>query len=700
MRTFAQKQNQPPKPSLARSSVAKPGPNHRGHPILHLQRVIGNRAMQRMLQTHAEAPEARMTAAASSRFGYDFSQIPIHPPAAGAIRTKLAINKPGDKYEQEADRVAEQMMRMTDTPLVQRKCADCEEESERLQRKPLAESITPVIQAKGTEGAGGQLPGAVQSTLATSSHPLDAAVRSFMEPKFGYSFGGVRVHSDARAADSARQVGARAYTVGEHIVVGANRPSFDTDAGIHFWAHELAHVVQQRRGGHAPEVSPSAPHEREADAAATAIAMGRSSVQISSRTGLGIARQPDFHDDFKWELERLKREAQLLLDDEGITRPVARESVGKPKRVPSPRINDVVRELKRVANDPRANRAADAKRVLGDIAVVRRRLADTNRIRDAGRPPGSSNYKSPKSDPAADTTSKPAKVAPAAPAKSPAVTVKTPTVPAGPSPTGASRVTAEESVNSQLAKQIVSGQKSLEQAQNFNRRIRGYLTAWNALNDALSLLAAINSMTSLLAHGTAMPKEQQEADAVRRGSEEAITEAETATEDISVLFWTMSISNALRADDAEALFDIDITLMHTQFSLEASAKNLTIMSDDLAQRADGLKGVVWQQLVEVGVPHPESGTVDNTIAAELYLSLDKLHGTIRAASENYATAAQRLTDWAMRLKSLGDTAEDAGWFVARGRAFRRLRRSPMTVRSANLDEILESSKTTSRARTQ
>jgi hypothetical protein len=75
-----------------------------------------------MLQTHAEEPEARSTAAASPRFGHDFSQIPIHPPAAGAIQTKLAINKPGDEYEQEADRISEQVMRMPE-PRLQRACA-------------------------------------------------------------------------------------------------------------------------------------------------------------------------------------------------------------------------------------------------------------------------------------------------------------------------------------------------------------------------------------------------------------------------------------------------------------------------------------------------------------------------------------------------------------------------------------------------
>jgi hypothetical protein len=113
MRTFAQKQNLPQKSvssSLARPHLAPPGQAHHEHPLLHLQRAIGNQAVLRMLQTHAQEPDVGLTAAASPRFGHDFSRIPIHPPAAGAIQTKLAISKPGDEYEQEADRIADQVM--------------------------------------------------------------------------------------------------------------------------------------------------------------------------------------------------------------------------------------------------------------------------------------------------------------------------------------------------------------------------------------------------------------------------------------------------------------------------------------------------------------------------------------------------------------------------------------------------------------
>jgi hypothetical protein len=57
--------------------------------MLHLQRKIGNQAVQRMFQTNAEELKAGLTGTASPRFGHDFSQIPIHSPAAAAIQTKF-----------------------------------------------------------------------------------------------------------------------------------------------------------------------------------------------------------------------------------------------------------------------------------------------------------------------------------------------------------------------------------------------------------------------------------------------------------------------------------------------------------------------------------------------------------------------------------------------------------------------------------
>jgi peptidoglycan/xylan/chitin deacetylase (PgdA/CDA1 family) len=89
--------------------------------------------------------------------------------------------------------------------------------------------------------------------LAGGGRPLPAATRVDFEQRFGHDFGRVRVHSDAAAAAAARDAGARAFATGEHVAFAHGRLRPDTAAGRRLLAHELAHVVQQRRPGGAAE---------------------------------------------------------------------------------------------------------------------------------------------------------------------------------------------------------------------------------------------------------------------------------------------------------------------------------------------------------------------------------------------------------------------------------------------------------------
>jgi hypothetical protein len=218
MRTFAQKQTQSQKQvfsSHARSGTATFRPNLHSHSIRHLQRTIGNQAVQQMLQTNAEEPKVRLASTASPHFGHDFSRIQIHPPAAGAIQTKLAINKPGDEYEQEADYLADRVMRLPE-PQQQRACPcggggcpTCQtnqpvQAHERLQTK----------RVQASDPGQSEAPSIVHEVLASPGHPLDPSTRAFVEPRFGHDFSQVRVHADAKAAESARAVDALAYTAG------------------------------------------------------------------------------------------------------------------------------------------------------------------------------------------------------------------------------------------------------------------------------------------------------------------------------------------------------------------------------------------------------------------------------------------------------------------------------------------------------
>jgi hypothetical protein len=90
-----------------------------------------------------------------------------------------------------------------------------------------------------------EAPPTVQDVLRSPGQPLDLATRALFEPRFGHDFSQVRVHTDAKAAESARAINALAYTTGWDVVFGAGQYTPETSTGRRLLAHELAHVVQQ-----------------------------------------------------------------------------------------------------------------------------------------------------------------------------------------------------------------------------------------------------------------------------------------------------------------------------------------------------------------------------------------------------------------------------------------------------------------------
>ena len=196
------------------------------------------------------------------------------------IQAKLKVGQPGDKYEQEADRVADKVMRMPE-PEVQRQA---EEEEELIQTKALSEQITPLVQCQEGEEEEEEeiqtkpLPSQTSEVVSDveasinsirgGGQPLPESERAYFEPRFGRDFSQVRVHTDTRAADSARAVNARAFTTGQDVVFGAGQYAPGTEHGTRLLAHELTHVVQQqgsRVQRRLPVSQPGDRHEDEAD---------------------------------------------------------------------------------------------------------------------------------------------------------------------------------------------------------------------------------------------------------------------------------------------------------------------------------------------------------------------------------------------------------------------------------------------------
>jgi len=128
------------------------------------------------------------------------------------------------------------------TYLLQRKCAPCNRPG--LVEDSKRDKERPTLQRSSADQAS-TVPPIVHEVLGSSGQPLDSSSRAFMESLFGHDFSRVKVHTDARAAESADAVNAQAYTVGKDVVFGAEQYTPATTSGRRLLAHELTHVLQQ-----------------------------------------------------------------------------------------------------------------------------------------------------------------------------------------------------------------------------------------------------------------------------------------------------------------------------------------------------------------------------------------------------------------------------------------------------------------------
>lgn len=228
---------------------------------------------------------------------------------APVVQPRLTVNKPGDSFEQEADAVADQVMRMTDpkakpttdsnvetgnvakavevqrfvqpvapkssTPtLVQpasqslpgtrtsgshpalapttiqtKKDQRTQEDAPESEKEPEGDIMRQDAGAIADSASGNPAPPIVSEVLSSGSgQPMEPTTSDFMESRFGQDFSDVRIHTDSRASESAEAINALAYTSGSDIVFGEGQYAPETDSGKHLLAHELTHTVQQGGG--------------------------------------------------------------------------------------------------------------------------------------------------------------------------------------------------------------------------------------------------------------------------------------------------------------------------------------------------------------------------------------------------------------------------------------------------------------------
>lgn len=308
MHTFAQKPKATQQTTSAKSpkpSRSFVGQSRDVQSVLRLQQTIGNHAVLRLLQTATENLDSSLESNTSTGFAHDFSRIPVFPCARSTIQSKLKVNAPKDRYAQEADRVTEQVMRMpepqaqadslTVRPSPQQSGSELrlaergsayEEQAESVaeqvmampipiprhsnpQDRTLPSSCTAVEQVPFSMNRRGRghlaqvgepyvrtpdktqrIPEALKAGIAAlrgGGQPLTPETRGLFEPRFGYDFSDVRIHTHPDARQLAKSLGAKGLAVGDHIILASGNITPRSPGEMRLLAHELAHVVQGQR---------------------------------------------------------------------------------------------------------------------------------------------------------------------------------------------------------------------------------------------------------------------------------------------------------------------------------------------------------------------------------------------------------------------------------------------------------------------
>jgi len=255
MRELVGKQNQSQKDNptrRARLGKVRPAPivETPAIAIQRLQRTIGNQGVARLLQSKKQDPDHGLLHTAPIPFDRKFSRIPAGGGASVGIQPKLSVNAPGDIYEREADRVADQVMRKPE-PQLQSPSADQHHKHHN------AEHTDEHLQAKAvqaTDSRESDLPSVVHEALNSSGQRLGLPTREFMEPRFGQDFGQVRIHADSSADQSNRALGARAFTYGRDIFFRQGEYDSSSHTGKGLLAHELHHTLQQQGNPASPQI--------------------------------------------------------------------------------------------------------------------------------------------------------------------------------------------------------------------------------------------------------------------------------------------------------------------------------------------------------------------------------------------------------------------------------------------------------------
>jgi len=608
------------------------------------------------------------------------------------LQTKLAVSQPDDALEQEADRVAEQVLRMP--------------QSER-QNDPVAQRYAGLRLSRYAFGTSAQpslrVPPIVHDVVRSPGEPLDPTTRAFMEPRFGHDFSSVRVHSGAAAEQSARAVDAKAYAVGYDIAFGAGRFAPGTLEGRRLIAHELAHVVQQTGGaagshrlspaplacarqggpqsnpvltpdemfeivvrerawafspgGGAADVDPQGVGRGVGPAAGGKLA-GHSVfavIQVTDADGRPIALTYGEHISYSdphaeaRAVSGLRREIPAMRDVRGGKMTVVVDQIPCPpgRADCMGRLQAFAREkgLRLEVHLPTRQAMRGSNQVAPRTAAMSSQRTDVPRVSLTQYGPAARGPSTPGGAPHT-----PAVPAPASPA---------------PRPTGAMRFTWPKPASSEALKAraslIASLKTQTQRSIRMNTRIKVISTGVSGVMGLLDTLSAIESGFKFAVHGTLFPEAEAMVDQVRDYGKEMVQWSNDVSDEISLVAAYAAIDDAERRDDSDTLFDIDSAFTNLSMQLSDKADYLRGVSTDLRAREEGL--AIMKDFYGKIKYMPSMTTASNFEALAMEDSLGRLAGQMGNAAGYFEEAERLVRFYADTFSKLSKEANDRAWSI-------------------------------------
>ncbi len=571
------------------------------------------------------------------------------------IQSKLTVSTPGDRYEREADRVADQVMRLPEPKSQSTAYEGMRSEHDENQNSGETQDSQSYQTRKTNTGIE---PSIERNILRSPGRPLDDTARHFFEPRFHLDLGHLRVHTDEKSAEQAQALGARAFTLGNNIFFAPGEYSPNTDAGRRVLAHELTHTIQQSSA--VTVVNRNAPISQHSSVPMFMRITDQESTTLLTRFG-HWANQLEITNESLGYGRRILGSDQVAVIHIYDNRGQRHEFAGY--HLTLQRANHAEQEAIGMVNLTRSQvRGGRMYIVISDTPCPACRQAIQGLAADLGLNPSNVEVfevtRRSISDPGTyvrGTTALRTR------RRHPSIPLELRTVRIFPTHGGGGSGGSLHGLAMRRESLIGELERTTRARQALSTRIGVYSMAFSSLVNLLGYISAVSDVSQMMSAGTTLREQQRLATRINSQAQEALEGAQNIDPGASFHLQTVSlISDAEAGRDSDTLFSIDNELYDFSVSLDSIVSEYHRLTSGLTEQARSLRETsdMFLQLAQA----PQVGsTAGSASFVAMHQSLLRLSGTLRGAAERYGQAHQILNFAMESAQRYSQQANQAAW---------------------------------------